>query len=179
MSQIVNLILDRMVEHLTMYMRVGVDEGDLGYADIVKKGLLQENKTKKNVALGCQGGDHDDPTYIDSISTMEKLPNIGFYFDAREVGGGQMWWRRGVVRMEFFFIRERLIENDAFNAAYEILGRLQANIENMNVSDLIDDYGERAIKMYCYGNTFFESGGGRASYIFRGKTFWQCLTERP
>lgn len=179
MAQIVNMILDELVKHLQTEMQVNVDAGDLTYADVVKKGLLQEDKTKKNVSLGITGGDHEDPEYVDAIVSLDKLPDIGFYLAAREIGGGQMWHRRGVIRVECYFIRERLLEDEAFAAGYEILGRVQSNVENLNVTGLIDDFGERAIKMFSHGNTFFESGGGQRSFIFRGKVFWTCLTERP
>lgn len=178
MAQIVNSILTAMVDHLTEHMKTPIDATDLTYVDTIKKGLLQDNKLKRNVAIGLTGGDHDDPTYRDGIVTDEKMPNIGFVLDPREIGGGQMWYRRGVARLECFFIRERLTEDEAFDAGYEILGRLMQNIENLDVSYLYDDFGEHAIMLFCNANTFFESGGGPKSFIFRGKVFWQCLTER-
>jgi len=178
MSHVVNLILDTMVTHLTQVMQTDVDEDNETYADIVKKGLLQENKAKKNIAIGVTGGDHDNPEYLDGIVTLGTHPQIGFDLPAREIGGGQMWYRRGVVRVECFFIREKLEEEDAFIAAYEVLGRLMDNIENVNLTGIVDDKGERAVKLFCIGNTFFESGGAPKSFIFRGKVLWMCLTER-
>ena len=99
MTQVVNLILDRIVTHLTEKMQTDISPDDLTYVDIVKKGLLQENKVKKNVELGVIGGDHDDPEYMDGISSLEKLPNIAMIVPAREIGGGQIWWRRGLVKV--------------------------------------------------------------------------------
>jgi len=179
MTQIVNLILDRLVTHLTQVMQTDIPVDDLTYADLVKIGLLQENKTKMNIGLGITGGDHDNPDYTDGIVTLDDFKNIAFQLPAREIGGGQMWWRRGIVRLECFFIREKLEENTAFNAAYETLGRLLSNLEIISMHDLVDSFDERAIKLFCVGNTFFESGGAPRSFIFRGKVFWQVLTERP
>lgn len=179
MTQVVNLILDALVEHLTETMQTNISEDDLTYADVVKKGLLQSNKTQKNVQIGVTGGDHEDPLYTDGIVTLEKLPNIGFTLPAREIGGGQMWWRRGVARIDCFFVRERLTEDEAHEAGYDVLGRLLSSIEDTSLYGLTDDYGEHAIKVFCFGNTYFESGGPPKSYIFRGKVLWQCLTERP
>ena len=180
-TMIVNMLLDRMVGILTEVCQTAINENDLAYCDVVKKGLLQSNKTGKNVQLGVTGGDHEDPAFLDSIITargMQMSMGVDFPY-AREVGGGQLWFRRGIVRVEAFFIRERLTEDEAHQAAYEILGRVEQAVDNLDVSDMVDDFGERAVEMYCYHNTFFESGGPPKSYIFRGKVAWWCLTERP
>jgi hypothetical protein len=179
MTQIVNMILDRLTEKLTFVCQTNVGPSELIYADVVKKGLLQQSKTAKNVQIGVNGGDHDNPEYLDGIVSLAKLPEIAMNMAAREIGGGQMWWRRGVVRLECFFVRERLTEDEAHIAGYEILGLVQSAIETTDLSGLVDDYGERATNIFCFGNTYFESGGPPKSYIFRGKVLWQCLTERP
>ena len=180
MTHVVNSIVDKMVEKLLLVMQTNIDEDEITYADIVKKGLVQENRAKKNVSIGVTPGDHDDPSYIDGILTLDKMPSIGVNYPVREFGGGQYWWRRGTVRIECFFIREKLEEPDAFIAAYEVLGRLMDNIETVDLSTVgPDSFGERPLNpIYCYGNTFFESGGAPKSFIFRGKVFWQCMTER-
>jgi hypothetical protein len=180
MTQAVDMILDALLAQLTLKMKTEIAPSSLEYADIVKKGLLQEDKTRKNVGLGIQGGDHEDPEYKDGITSLQRMPDVAMQVAAREIGGTETWWRRGVVRIECFFIRERLTEDQAFVAAYSILGRLENAIDTTSLSHLApDSYGERPIKIYCFGNTFFESGGPPKTYIFRGKVLWQCLTERP
>jgi hypothetical protein len=52
-------------------------------------------------------------------------------------------------------------------------------IERTEVSDLVDDFGERASMIAVYASTFFEGGGPPDQYIWRGSILWQCLTERP
>lgn len=178
-TQVVNLILNRLTAHLTQVMTDEVPVGDATRADVVKKGLLQVEKLQKNVQLGITGGDHEDVTYTDGIVDLDKMPNIGFIVPAREVGGGQMWWRRGVVKVEIFLTPDKLKEDDAHTVAYNILGRLQEAIEQLDLSGCVDSFGERAIKIFCFGNTFFESGGPPNQFIFRGKVLWQVLTERP
>ncbi len=178
-TQIVNLILDKIVTDLTAAMITDVADGDVTKADVVKKGLLQQDKVSRNIEIGVTGGDHDDPNYTDGIIDLQRMPQVAFYAPAREVGGGELWWRKGVARVECFFIRERLTEDQAFSAAYIILGRLQESLALVNMSGLVDTFGERAIKMYSFGNTFFQSGGPPKSFIFRGKILWQVLTERP
>lgn len=180
-QQIVNMLLDLIVEKLTANCRIGVNPTELSYVDEIKKGLLQSSKTSKNVQLGVTGGDHEDPNYLDTIITargMQEAMGVDFNY-AREVGGGQLWFRRGIVRIEAFFIRERLTEDEAHEAAYEILGRVSNVISGIDVSGMTDDFGETALQMFCYNNTFFETGGPPKSFIFRGKVAWSCLTERP
>jgi len=179
MTQIVNMVLDALVANVKLNMQTNISKTDLTYADVVKKGLLQTNKTKKNIQIGITGGDHEDPNITDGIVDLDGMPNVAIKFAAREVGGGQLWWRRGVAKLEAFFVREKLTEEQAHIAGYEALGRLMSLIEETSLAQLVDDYDERAIKCYCYGNTMFESGGPPNTYIFRGKILWQCLTERP
>lgn len=179
-TQIVDLLLDRLVEELTRTNITELEEKDPTRADFIKKGLLQENKLQKNIQIGVAGGDHEDPNYRDGITTLTELPNISWRVPAREVGGGEMWWRRGVVKIESFFVGSNAEDEDqAHRYAYEILGRVSETIAGCYVSDLVDDFGEHAQLMFCFGNTFFESGGGSKSFIFRGKVFWTALTERP
>jgi hypothetical protein len=180
-TMIVDLLLDRLVEQLTLKCITELtDPNDPTKADFVKKGLLQENKLQKNIQIGVQGGDHEDPNYRDGITSLSELPNIGWRVPVREVGGGEMWWRRGVVRIETFFVGANAnYESQAHQYAYELLGRVEETIAATYVADLVDSFGEHAELMFTFGNTFFESGGAPKSFIFRGKVFWTCLTERP
>ncbi len=178
-THIVNLILDGMVTHATTQMITNVDIENPSRATIVKKGLLQTQKTQQHVQIGFTGGDHEDPNYKDGILTLGDMPSIGFEMDPREIGGGQMWMRRFVARLECYYIVQRFSEDVAHEIAYNTLGMLMSNIENAPVTGLQDTFGERAIKVFCFANSFFESGGPPASYIFRGKILFQVLTERP
>jgi hypothetical protein len=91
--------------------------------------------------------------------------------------------RRGVAKLECFYIRpvssEKFNEDRAHEIAYDTLGRLMSVIETAPVEGITDDFGEKVIKIFCYANTFFESGGPPNNYIFRGKVFWAIFTERP
>lgn len=180
-KQILPLILHAMKDHLVRRLQTDQLPEDPIYFDEVKIGRWQDDPRRKNVYLAISGGDAEDPKYMDGIASLDDLDDLGFYVPAREFGGGQSWWRRGTIQIGCYFIRgaDRLEEEDATEAAYGALGRLMAEIEQVNVSNLVDDFDERAVRMFLYGNSFYESGGPPKSYIFRGKLLWACLTERP
>lgn len=179
-TQVTNLIIDRLLEKIKLEMQTNIPQNDPTRAKIVKKGLLQQAKVENNVAIGVIGGDHEDPNYRDGLVTMRGIDReIDQYFPAREIGGGQLWWRRGVANIECFYIQQQFTESQAFDQAYAVLGRLMSCIETTNMTGIVDSYGEMAIKIYCHNNTFFESGGPPNQYIFRGKVFWTVVTERP
>lgn len=179
MAHIVPMIQRALVDHLHEFMVVEVDPGDPTKVDVVKMGLLQTDKLGKNIQLGVTGGNHELPDDVDGINTLEKLPKIGMFYHAREIGGGQVWMRRGTVRIECFYIQEKFTEEEAHTVAYDTLGKAMALIETAPVNGLVDDFGERAITIHCYSNTFFQSGGPPKSFIFRGNIFWAVYTERP
>lgn len=173
------LLLNAMKNHLTTRLQSEVPDDDVTKADVVKIGLLFDNKTKNNIQIGIQAGDHDNPEELDGIVTLDKLPDIGMLIPAREIGGGQVWMRRGTAKIECFFIRERLTEEEAFQKAYEVMGRLTQAIEETPIASIpTDSFGERPISLHCYAQTFFQSGGPPNSYIFRGKALWAALTEK-
>lgn len=176
---IVPLILEAIRDDLKLHMRDNVAEDNINRADIVKIGLLQDSKTNKNIQLGVTGGDHDNPEEQDGISSIDKLPDIGLKFPVREIGGGKIWMRRGVVKVECFYVREKLEEEEATRYAYAVLGRAMDIVDNVQVAGLVDDFGERALTIDAYSNTFFESGGPPKTFIFRGKIMWAVHTERP
>lgn len=178
-THIVNLTLGTMVDYLRIKMIDEIDVADPTRASVIKKGLLQTQKTQNHIQIGVTGGDHEDPNYKDGILSLGDLPEIGFIMDPREIGGGQMWMRRFVARLEIYYIVQRFDEDTAHEHAYNTLGRLMSLIEQAPVAGLTDTFGEKAIKTFCFANTFFESGGPPASYIFRGKILFQVLTERP
>lgn len=179
MTMVVNEILKKMVTELQTYMNVGLTEDNLLYVDEIKRGLIQENRNRKNIIIAVQGGDHEDPNYVDGIVSLEEFDKIAFTLPAREIGGGEMWWRRGVIKVEAFFIRQKLSEDEAHDTGYELLGKILNTLKDVNMTGVSDSYGEAAIKLFVYANTYFQSGGKPNQFIFRGKLLWACLTERP
>ena len=177
MPQITDMVLDALVKHLQKTMITDVTDKDTR-ATLIKKGLLQVDKIASPIEIGVTGGDHENPDYKDGIVTLGSQDNIAMEIPPREIGGGQFWVRRGVARLEIFFITAAYTEDVAHNKAYEILGRLEKQIELCYIAGLTDDFGEIAGRLYCFGNTFFQSGGAPNQFIFRGKVLWQFFTER-
>lgn len=179
-NHIVPMVCDRIVSELTTLLIDDIPFDDPTRLNKVKHGRFQEDPTKHNLRLSVQGGDAEDPQIMDGIVTLKEGANsrVGFTIEPREIGGTQMWYRKGTVRLELFFIIDQLEEEIAREYAYTILGRVQENIEQIHVADLTDDYGEHAIKLFHTQNNFFQSGGPPKSYLWRGKLIWECLTER-
>ena len=178
-NHIVPMVVDRIVEGLTTYTIDNVETRDPARVSEIKAGRFQESPNNANLRLSVQGGDLDNPDYMDSIYEGERHEgDLAFRIHSREIGGTQTWVRRGVVRLELFLITEQLNEPDSREISYTILGRVQGNLERIVVSDLYDDFGEHAIKLFSTQSSFFQSGGPPSSYLYRGKVLWDCLTER-
>jgi len=178
-NHIIPMIVDRLVDGLTVYMIDNIAVNDPTRIKSVKSGRFQEDPSLNDLRLSVQGGDLEDPNQMDGIVDLNKAPNrVGFHVEPREIGGTQMWYRKGTVRLELFFIARQYDEETSREYAYTILGRLQNNIEKIYVADLRDDYDEHAVKLFSTQNSFFQSGGPPSSYYWRGKVLWECLTER-
>lgn len=180
-TMIVNMMLDRFEEHLTQKMITDLDEDDPRRVNKIKKGLFQENPTviSKHIHLAIQGGNHEKPDLQDGIFSLDKHPNLAFVGAVREIGGGVLWERYISIEIGCFYIQKNLPEDDAHEQAYNILGLLLNNIENVNFSQMYDTYGEHPVEVFCLANTFFESGGPPDKYIFRGRIEIIVITERP
>lgn len=176
MASVVPLILSQIAASLQKSMIDDISSDDVTRAGIVKVGRYQDNPTKDGIYIAVQGGDLDDPNYLDGIISLEEMDNINFRMPAREIGGGEMWWRRGTIRFGCYFIKAKLSEEEAADAAYTVYQRIQDTMNGLNVNASSGD--ETAQLIFLYGGTMFESGGPPTSYIWRGKVLWQCLTER-
>ena len=179
-KMIVPQIVDAIVTQLTAVCITAVTNvNDPTRAHIVKAGRFQADRVSENIHIAVSGGDSDDPEFKDGIVSLGDMPQISMYAPPREIGGGQCWWRRGTIQIGCYFIIDQFSEADAMDYAYTVLSRVQSSLEDINVSVLVDDTGERAIKVFSFADTFYESGGPPSSYIWRGKVFWSCLTWRP
>lgn len=179
-NHIVPMIIDRIVDGIKLVSMTNIPYGDPTRLSEVKAGRFQQDPAISDLRASVQGGDLENPDLMDGIVTLKEGQNsrIGFSIAPREIGGSQMWYRRGVVRLELFFIIEGLREEVARSRAYTILGRIQDELEGFYVADLYDDFGEHAVKLFHTQNSMYQSGGPPTSYLWRGKLVWECLTER-
>lgn len=178
MTMIVPLLVTEITAHLVRICITNVPEGDPTRAAVVKAGRFQDDRVLENVHVAISGGDPDDPTYKDGAITLEDMHKIGYRYPVGELSGTRFWWRRGIIQIGCYFIKEQFPEEIAMQHAYTVLARVQSNLENIRVIRLTDDFGEQALQLFSYGNTFSESGGPPSNYIWRGKVYWTCLTVR-
>lgn len=179
MNHIVDLLCDALVERLRYDLIESIPQGDLTRASQVKKGRFQDDPVEASIFLAVSGGNIEVPNQLDGVVTLGEHPNIGWVMPPYEIGGSTAWWRKGIVSVGCYFIREQYEEDDAMEYAYTVLGRIENAVETLNLSDVVDDWGEQAYKMFLVGTSFFVSGGPPKSYIWRGKVHWMCLTEKP
>jgi hypothetical protein len=181
MTQIVPLILDRLKDHLTEEMQTYVPPGDETWAVTVKIGRFQADPTKENVALAISGGAFDDPNYADGrIDNPEFSSLMIRNLPVGEVGGGWYWWRRGTIDIRVYFIKQKFAEEASIDYGYTVHGRLIRAVETCPLTTLEDDFGETTNGTpYVEKTSFFQSGGPKNQYIFRGKLWWRILTHRP
>jgi hypothetical protein len=180
MTHVVRQILEEIAEELTLVCQTNVDPDDGAYADIVKVGRFQDDPISSNIAISVIGGDPEDTKYRDGIVSLGDTDDLDINVPPREIGGGEYWWRRGVIVISCFFINEQFSESTAADYAYTVLQRVQSVLDNDGlVAGLTGDDGETALLLLNGGNTFFQSGGPPTNYIWRGRCYWQALTERP
>jgi hypothetical protein len=160
-------------------MNWGISSSDKTYASRVKAYRFQENPLDAGVYLWVTTGDPENPNDRDARVGLEDMETLGMRLPMGEVGGGHLWWRKGKVEIGCYFIKDRLEQDIAGDYAHTVLGRAMHNTERTVVSDLVDTFGEKALYLYIYASTYFESGGPPKMYIWRGDVYWQVLTERP
>lgn len=179
MAQIVQMLCDRFAETLKLHCLTNIPSSDVTRASVVKAWRFQDNPLDKPVAIWVLGGKPGSIDFMDGWVNSNSIEDLGLRVPAGEIGGGHLWWRRGRVQINCNYVNKRLTETVAAQAAYEVLGRVIHWTERTIVSDLIDEFGERAILPYVFGSTFFEGGGPENQYFWRGEVEWQVLTQRP
>lgn len=179
-SMIVPMILKRIAQGMQREMIDELPAGSDIRMDEVKVGRYQQPPNAAYKRLSVVHGDTEDPRYQDLIISRLASGNLhnNWQMEAQEIGGGSFWYRRGTVDIELFLISKGYTEEDARDIAYRILGRIQQKIGGIYVADLVDAYGEQASQVFSTASQMLQSGGPPASWIFRGKVFWDVLTER-
>ncbi len=168
---ITQLVIERLRAHLTNRCQLALPEDDPTRMDEVKIGREQTDPKKRAFYLSISGGSQTDPDLRDGIVSLRTSERIGIVMPVREIGGGQVWWRFGEVKIGCFFVNAKIDETLAMRYSYAAFGRLLANIENLYIADLRDSFSEQASQMFCYASTYMESGGS-GHYIWRGSARW-------
>lgn len=176
-TQIVPLILERVKETLQYNLIDILPEGHPARGTLVKIGRFQENPVEKNISLAISPGDFEDPAFMDGRIDNPEFRDLRIrYVPVSEIGGGEMWWRRGTCNLQVFFVRQRYSEEDAMRTAYDFYGRVLNALRGVSFSKVKDSFGEMAVPpLYVESSAFFESGGA-SQYIWRGKIRWRMLT---
>jgi len=181
MSHIVHMIVNKIAEDLNTALITNVSSSDPARAAWVKAYRFQDSPKKYPIYVSVVPGNPDEPTLEHGrIDIGEDLERLGIYIPSGEVGGGHLWWRRGRIKIGCFLLDEGYEEDEAADVAQTVLGRVEYYAERINVSSLVDDYGERAHgNVFIFASNFFEGGGPDDKYIWRGEVRWQVLTQRP
>lgn len=187
-NSIIPMLLMRIRDHLQTAMMYDVAESNPTRAVVVKVGRFIKNPIDKNITIGVNSGDYEDPAFLDGRIDNSKFDGLKIRnLPVGEIGGGVYWWRRGSINLSVFFVRQRFQEDIAMQHAYDVYSRLLKALEQTPFPSrsestpygLQDDYGERAYPpLYLEAASFFESGGGQ-QFIWRGKVLWRVLTWRP
>lgn len=122
-------------------------------------------------------GDLEETSYPDGI--FERITHrrkLAVKFESREIGGGEVWLRRGTVRLEFFFMGKKYSEEDAREAAYIMADNVFNAVRDMPIH-LVKVDNEHAHNMFVVASEMLQTGGPPSDWIFRGKLYWEVQTE--
>jgi len=179
-KQIIPMILRKMQTDLEASLLDGVPEDDPSRALHVAIGRFRDNPLNLNIHVSVAGGNTIDPDHIDGRIDNDQLDDIKVRnLPVGEIGGGTHWWRRGCVDFGCYFVKTPMDYDESMMYAYEFYGRLLYVLEKLQISGLVDQYGESSMGFpYLETSSFYETGG-KKKHIWRGKVFWRILTWRP
>jgi len=176
--QIEDVIVNKLVLDLEEAFAEVLPEEKPG---IIRAGRLQDDPEDARITVLVHVGDPDDDNWLSaSTATRDKdLDRNSFKVAAFEVGGGQTWWRRGTVEMQFFGTQSKESRDDARRIAAITLGRIKTALESTKrVPGSTDEFSEAALILLVVKTTLSEGGGPPDAFIWRGKVWWQVLTGR-
>jgi len=176
-GMIKDLVVNSLADHL--YTKLITEVSGDTKAIVVKPYRFQQVPLEYNVYCWITTGDPNQPFAKDGRVSISEAEDLGLNLPPGEVGGGHLWWRRGVAEIGCYWVRQRLDQEEAARRSHIVLGRALEALETWRpTTALIDQFGERALKIFVHSNTFFE-GGGNDQFYWRGDIYWQLLTERP
>jgi hypothetical protein len=150
---------------------------------VVKGGRLQDNPLKYDIYICVHIGDPDNPNnWLDGsvANTKDALDRREFAYPAAEVGpGGKMWWRRFTVEFGYYGIKTKTDRDESRRIADITRGRIALAIaRSTRLGGLRDIFGECVVMWLETQSGLFEGGGPSNSFIWRGKSLFQALTQR-
>ena len=181
-AQLNDLLVGAISTLVEAALKEGLFQDDPMYPDIVRPGLLQENPLSNKVSVTVHMGDPDDISDSWTDETADRSDPYIPYTPMFEIGGdlsGIYWWRRGCVKCELFFIKDRLTRDEARNNANIIKGKLERALmtRSSTIVGLNDSYGEVCVA-FLPVKAAAREGGGPNQLIWRVKVWWQALTAR-
>lgn len=165
---------------------------------LIQIGRLQDDPTAladssalPSAHIAIHEGDPDDlgDGWAHSIAvrdaTDRQITNLDFRLYPREIGGGEMWWRRYKVEFVSYFLYSDQSQEEAaklgnlFLAFLELYcaSKTQANV---NGWDVCKSYAinETSLQSEIAKSVAIERGGPEDDYIWQGFIWLQVLTER-
>jgi hypothetical protein len=165
-TSIVNLLIDKMVEHATSEMKDLVWEStELG---LVRSGRLQADPLIAKLNLLIREGGKDWPDII-------KPENYRIRGATFQMGGGELWLRRFMAQYHLYYIGTAT-RDEARTSCNIILARFKKIIYEMGLG-MQDTFGETAILCSMVEEERSEGGGPAKSFIWRCKQRFEFLTE--
>jgi len=183
-SAISDVIIDAIVSGLTSRLSTEIPEADVTRANKVQGGKLQENPVGYTISVTAHIGDPDElgDDWADEVALPDDphIPHLAFM----EVGGdysGIHWWRKGVVKIEVFFVRNpELSRDESREKANIVRARAERLLGEGNGAigvGLVDSFGEQTIVFYPTKSHAREAGGPR-QFIWHIKIWWKALTAK-
>lgn len=180
MSHIRYLLVEKIVEDLTLACQTSIVKSDSSRATVVKAYRWQSDPVAAGIYLAVSPGIVGELNAVDGrIDTGKDLENLSLNVPVGEIGGGHLWWRRGTVSIGCYFIISKLDELSSAEIAHVVLGRVESTLDEVRVTGIVDDFGECAYGRVMPFSSSFLQGGGNNQYIWRGEVRWQVLTHRP
>jgi len=183
-DKLVELIVSELSDSIDG-INAGLSDTDAEYAHVIRGGLLQENPLLHKVAVTAHMADPDEvePSWVDEIASPSD-PFIS-YTPTWEIGGscfsGIHWWRRGCIKVDMYFLVDRLTRDEARQSSNVIRGKIEQCLGKSSGQaylGLTDDFGEKVI-VFVVNKSHCREGGGPNQHIWRAKVWWSALTTRP
>jgi hypothetical protein len=181
-SHVTDLLVENIATILDTALKAGLGTDDAMYPNVVRPGLLQENPVANMVSITVHLGDPDESSlpWVDETADRND-PYIPFT-PMFEIGGdtaGMYWWRRGVVKGDLYWLKNKLDRDVAREYSNVIRGKIEKTLMTRSSSllGLTDEQNERVIAFVPAKSSARESGGP-SQHIWRVKVWWQALTAR-